>query len=378
MKISGVKVHVLRPATLTSAPHEKFGSYFDFYRGESLVQLTTDSGIDGFCLTDSVVAEELFRRFQHDQTFVINEEKIEGLIGADPLDREKIGKLWSSRFFQFPWNNYVSSALDYCLWDIAGKAAKVPVRKLLGSYRDKILAYASSQHYDDQKHYVNMALDCQKAGFKAFKIHPSLNWKRDIGICRAIREAVGEKMVLMLDPIGMYTRDEAIVVGREIERLGFYWYEDPLPSTDFDGLSDLCRALDVKVLMGEFVKDPQGYTEYIRRGAADALRCWDINVGGISSMMKIAHLAELFGMKCEIVSWGNKTTQAAALNAMLSINNMDFFEVSVPESVFKRGFKNEITVDGDGFVHSLDGPGLGLDVDWDEIERTTLKTLTYP
>jgi len=358
MKIIGVKVHKL--------PRE------------SLVVVLTDESIEGYSVVDHASAEELVRRFAVSEPWLVSSKPFQKLIGADPFDIEKIEKSQYSQYFYQSINNGVLCALDECLWDIIGKSLKLPVYKLLGSYREKILAYASTPNYEKEEDYIDLALKCKEKGYKALKIHPFRNWKKDISLCKAVRDAVGDEMILMLDPFNAYSREEALKVGRVIEKLDFYWYEDPIPTTDIDGLVDLCRSLDIEVLIGEHLSSLYEYSEYIRRHATDALRCIDVKVGGITSMMKIAHLAEAFGMKCEPHSWGSTITQAAHLHVMLAIENCDFFELPVPEGVFDRGFKNKIRIDKDGYVHAPNKPGLGIEIDWDEIEKNTIKTLEYP
>jgi len=359
MKIKDLKVHLLKEQRLPYRPYRM---------SWSLIRVLTDEGIEGnYFVENRWVAEEIARRFLADK---------DKLVDIDALDRGKIEKLWSAFPYDYdPLNNHVLCAIDVCLWDIAGKYFKVPIYKLLGSYREKVLAYASTQTYREVEEYVNVSLECQKKGYKAIKIHPTQNWKRDILVCKAVREAVGDEMTLMLDPVSAYNRDEALKVGREIEKLNFYWYEDPIPTTDVNGLADLCRSLDIEVLIGERIQSIYGYTEYIRRHATDALRCVAEELGGISPVIKIAHLAETHGMKCEPHSWGHTLIQAAHLHVMLAINNCDFFELPIPEGVFDVGMKDVIRIDKDGYVRAPKKPGLGYDIDWEEIKKMTIKTI---
>jgi L-alanine-DL-glutamate epimerase-like enolase superfamily enzyme len=182
----------------------------------------------------------------------------------------------------------------------------------------------------------------------------------------------------MHDPYNVYTREEAVRVGRALDDLNFYSFEDPLPTTDVDGLEDLCQALDVQVLVGEHVQGLGGYTEYIRQHAADAIRCQDVNLGGITPMLKVCHLAEAFGMKCEPHSWGNPFTQASNLNVILAVRNCDFFELPYPEGIFDRGFKDVIRIDSEGYVQAPRKSGIGLDIDWDFVHKNTIRGQRFP
>jgi L-alanine-DL-glutamate epimerase-like enolase superfamily enzyme len=365
MKITGIKVHILRSEVYHHSP-------------PCFIRIFTDEGIEGnTIIEESIYGEELVRKFKVEKGWIKGKEFTK-LIGADPLDRENIEKsLWTQYFYQ---RHYVavSSALDECLWDIAGKFFKVPVYKLIGAYREKILAYASTQSYDNVEDYKKIVEDCVNRGFKAIKIHPPKNWKKDIELCKKVREWVGDEIILMHDPFNAYTREEAIRVGRILEKLDFYWFEDPIPTEDMDGLANLCRSLDIDIVMGEQIYNHQSYTELIRRGATDRLRCIDVNVGGITGILKVAHLAEAFNMKCEPHSWGNPWQQAAHLHVMLAIRNCDFFEMPVPQGIFDIGTRDVIRIDKEGYVHAPKKPGLGIDPDWDEIEKQTIKTISWP
>jgi L-alanine-DL-glutamate epimerase-like enolase superfamily enzyme len=372
MKITGIKVHVLKPQEFLQEASR-------IVSPPALIRIFTDEGIEGnTMLEEAVYAEELVMKFKALKGWLKTAEEYVPLMGADPLDREKIEKsFWEQYFFQRSAPT-VLYALDECLWDIAGKALKLPIYKLIGAFRERVPAYASTQHYEKIEDYVKVVGDCVEKGFRAIKIHPTRYWKKDIEVCKAVREAVGDEIVLMLDPFHAYTREEALKVDREIEKLGFHWYEDPIPTTDVDGLADLCRSLDIPVLMGENVHDFYSYAELIRRNATDGLRCIDVNVGGITGMLKVAHLAEAFGMKCEPHSWGHPWQQAAHLHVMLAIRNCDFFETPVPEGIFDIGTKDLIRIDKQGYVHAPKKPGLGIDVDWDYIEKYSIKTFSWP
>jgi len=372
MRITGIKVYILKPqefsqeATRINLP-------------SALVSISTDEGIEGITmLEEAIYAEELVMKFKAEKGWLRSVENFVPLIGADPFDRERIEKsFWDQYFFQRSAST-VLCALDECLWDIFGKALKMPIYKLIGAYREKLPAFASTQSYGDIMDYIRIAENCLEEGFKAIKIHPTRYWKKDIEVCKAVREVVGDEITLMLDPFHAYTREEALRVGREIEELNFYWYEDPIPTTDINGLAALCRALDIPILTGENVHDLYSYAELIQRGAADGLRCVDVNVGGITGMLKVAHLAEIFGMKCELHSWGHPWQQAAHLHVMLSIKNCRFFEMPFPVGIFDQGTKDVIRIDREGYVHAPKKPGLGIDVNWEEVEKKTIKVISWP
>ena len=284
-----------------------------------------------------------------------------------------------------------ASAIDNCLWDILGKAVGLPVYKILGAYKERVLAYGSSQHHAKLEDFVTEVQRCKAQGFKAYKIHPPGgdegnpdNYKLDMEICKAVRQAAGDGFTLMLDPVGVYSRYEALEVGRLLDKLGYVVFEDPIPTTDIDGLVELCAALDVPVHIGEFLFSIYDYGEYIRRRALDALRFVVDNVGGITGGMKIGRLAECFGMPCVPHNWGTVFDQAVHFHCELAMPNAGWFEKTLPsrESGDLQGASNlpyvktSFPVAKDGYVYAPTQPGLGCEIDRGALDKMTLRIET--
>ncbi len=384
MQIKKVKIHLLEPIKINFPDYHEFpgaqrAESFNIEPG--LVRIFTDDGLEGnFLIEDHSLAMGLIKPLKR------------MLIGIDPLDKEKFfghyppthrrglgtGTYWSWPTFN---GDIFLCVIDVCMWDIIGKYFKMPIYRLLGACREKVLAYASTHHLKSVKEYLDTAEKCLEEGFKAIKIHtPSTlgfgDWKHDIEVCRAVRDLVGDDVKLLLDPYVAYDRRTALKVGREIQRLDFCAYEDPLPTSDIDGYVELCRELDVNIWCGEFLQSLYQYSEYIRRGATDAVRCSMENVGGVTPLMKVAHLAEAFGLNCEPHSWGGQFTQAAHLHCELAMHNNEFVELTVPQGSYDLPVINEeIRVGKDGYVRALKGPGLGLTIDEDALNKATVKVL---
>ena len=224
--------------------------------GESalgLLHIRTDEGIDGFSFLGSMSFSA-----EVDCKGVIRTLK-PLLMGQDPLDREAL--------YQAMWKrsrittSRSIGAVDIALYDIAAKAAGLPLYKLLGVYRTSIPAYASSAVLPSRQAYVEEALQYKENGWAAYKIHPPTQWREDIEICRAVREAVGNDYDLMLDSMWSYTYDHAIKVGRAIEELNYFWYEDPLADDDLMGCMKLCEKLSIPLMATE--NSPGGFTNYV-------------------------------------------------------------------------------------------------------------------
>ena len=300
------------------------------------------------------------------------------LVGKSVMDLPALTAQWEPEKRRIGQLSY-ASAIDTCLWDILGKTVGLPIYRILGAYKDKALAYASSQHHAKVEDFVAEVLKCKAEGFRAYKIHPPSpngghDYKLDIEVAKAVRKAAGDDFILLNDPVGVYTREEAIKVGRELEKLDYVAYEDPIPTTDIEGLVELCRALDIPVHIGEFIYSPYSYAEYIRRGALDVVRFITDNVGGITGGMKIARLAECFGMECAPHNWGEVFDHAVHFHCELAMPNNVWFEMTVPQGTGDRPYmKDRIRIEKDGYVYAPKKPGLGYEIDRGILDKMTSK-----
>ncbi len=314
------------------------------------------------------------------------------LVGADPLD---IGKHWRRMENLVHYlSPHAVGTVDIALWDINGKAAGQPVHRLLGTCREKLPAYYSSAHHKRVAEYAEEAVYWQEQGWQGYKIHPPRGlWLPpgeaapvgfDIDACAAIREAVGDAMTLMLDPAWSYSYTDALRVGRAIQDLGYFWYEDPLPTHDMYNYVRLGRHLSIPLLATEI--SPGGLAAlppWITSGATDFLRGDAVIKGGITGLLKIAHLAEAFGMNCEVHDSYNALNNVAARHVMMAIDNCDWLEVLAFNSAgshslghFSYGLTEPFEVDAEGFVHAPTGPGLGAGIDWELIHSSVTAVLS--
>ena len=337
-----------------------------------LASVVTESGIEG----NYTLGTRYWHPDWNNEGWVQFAKRV--LMGKSALDRPALTSQWDPTRRRRGQSSY-ASAIDNCLWDIAGKAVGLPVYKILGAYRHRVLAYASSQHLKTLDAFVESALACKQEGFKAYKIHPpsvpplgGSDYKLDMEICKALRKTLGDDFLLLHDPVGVYSRHEAIEVGRLLDELRFVAYEDPIPTTDIDGYVELCRALDVPIHAGEFIFSIYDYPEYIRRGAVDVLRFIVDNVGGITGGMKIAALAECFGLECAPHNWGDTLDHAVHFHCELAMPNNVFFEMTVPQGAYDRAYmKDKIRVAKDGYVYAPEKPGLGYEIDRGVLDKVT-------
>jgi L-alanine-DL-glutamate epimerase-like enolase superfamily enzyme len=280
--------------------------------------------------------------------------------------------------------NYHASIVDVCLWDILGKAVNRPIYKLLGGAKDRMLAYASSLHLATIEDFAPQALQAQKEGFKGYKIHPGGGQHPAGGVIpayvghieeiRAVRKAVGDEFTLLFDPVQGYNLFEALKVGEVLDECGYVSFEDPLPSTDIEGLIELRQKIRVPVEVGEFLFGIQAFAEYIRRGALDIVRLIGDNVGGISGSFRVAQLADAFGMPCTPHNWGNAFDLAMHFQIELAMPNCFWFEMPYPQTLTDRPYiKEPYRIDKDGCVLASTEPGLGCKLDRDALDKITTR-----
>ncbi|MGD1031230.1 MAG: mandelate racemase/muconate lactonizing enzyme family protein [Opitutaceae bacterium] len=359
------------PSIMTGSARGK-GVVGALYGGRMKVaSIVTNSGIEGTYLLED--------RYFHTNWSNLGwlEYAKNTCVGRSVIDLQLITSQWVPERRRLGQSSY-ASAIDCCLWDILGQAVGLPIYEILGAYRHRVMAYASTQHHATLEEFVDEVKTCKAQGFKAYKIHPPSpngghDYKLDIAVAKAVREAVGPDFTLMIDPVGVYSREEAVKVGQAIQDLGYIFYEDPLPTKDIEGLVELRQKLTVPLHMGEFLGSIYEYPEYLRRGATDAVRFIVDNVGGITGGMKLARMAECFEMECAPHNWGNVYYHAVHFHCELAMPNNRWFEMTVPLGSSDLAFiKDKFRIDSEGYVNAPTKPGLGYEIDRDALDKFTV------
>jgi D-galactarolactone cycloisomerase len=297
------------------------------------------------------------------------------LLGQDPMQHRKLWRqLWGPNF----GNGLAVGAVDTALHDLRGKALGLPVSDLYGGrLRDRVPVYASGLSYteglDPEKQYPEVATALVGRGFKAVKIRIGrFEPRRDLAAVRAVREAVGPDIKLMADGNGAYTLPAAIRVGRELDRLGLYWFEEPLPQPQYAGYETLHAKLDIALAGGEVV-DGRGYArELLGRQIFDIIQP-DVSLcGGIGECLFIAEMARLWGTLCYPHCYGGGIVAAATLHVLSLLPDASWghttetpmLELDVSGHPFiDRLLTKPLELGSDGCMAVPRGPGLGIDVD---------------
>jgi L-alanine-DL-glutamate epimerase-like enolase superfamily enzyme len=350
-------------------PPTQYGQHSRFAGSSALglLRIVTDDGVEGHAFLGSASNSAAI----DGQGLITHLKPM--LMGRNPLHREAlVVDLWKR---QRPAGVRAIGAVDVALWDLLGKAVGQPIHRLLGTYREAVPAYASSAVLASASAYAEQAVEFKEYGWAAYKIHPPTRWREDIQVCEAVRNAVGD-FTIMLDSTWAYDYPAALRVGRAVEEMDFHWYEDPLADQDIYNYVKLKQQLAIPILATEYpITGLDSYQPWIMLQATDYLR-GDVAVkGGITTLVKAAHLAESFRMNYEVHHGGNSLNNVANLHVIASIRNTEFFEVLLPDGAQKYGLEQDITVGRDGLVHVPNGPGLGAAIDFKLIERKKIAVL---
>ena len=334
MKIESVNVTVFQYPTRRvsdSAGHSHPG--VESMAKMAMLTITADDGAQGF----SFAPPEVVR------PFVVNTFFRKVLVGQDPFNRERIWQdlnHWQ-RGSAHQLTERALSFVEQALWDLIGRSLKMPVYKLLGGYRDTVPAYGSTMCGDDlpgglstPEEYAAFAEKLVARGYKAIKLHTWMppisfapNPKMDIKACAAVREAVGPDIDLMIDGYHWYSRAEALWIGKELEKLNFAWFEEPMEEDSMSSYAWLAENLSIPIVGPEsFGGKHHMRAEWVKAGACDILRAGANGVGGITPTMKVAALAESFGMDSTATErqawrWWARSATAAGTSAACCIRS---------------------------------------------------------
>jgi len=370
MKITDIKIDVIRREIPDTGLDSDLGRFAGTVE-QGLLRIHTDEGIEGNCYIGA------FRGGGHSHFGpILNVLKPE-LLGREASDREWLWNRLPILNSRRGITNQNWAPVDVALWDITGKAAELPIYKLLGTQRYHTEVYGTyPPRHESPEGYVEEAREMVARGFRAYKIHPGMLSTPDvIRMVTMVREAVGPAVRLMLDPNCGYGYRKALDIGRALDQNGFHWFEDPVPHYDLDAIKSLSERLDVPLCMSD--QNPNQFfnaanmvrnqSTRLVRGTAQKL--------GITGLKKLCSLAEGFGMNCEIGTAANSLLNAANLHVIFSVANCDYFEYWMPQAAHQFGLVDDVHLNEKGSIDAPTRPGLGYELDWDWLKNHTADTL---
>ncbi len=342
----------------------------------TFVKLYTDSGLTG-------VGEASLER--NDIVVVKALESLKDfLVGKDPFQIEYI---WNALYKQtFKYGQLIIltalSGVEQALWDIKGKALGVPVYELLGGkLRDRVRAYANAWAFqevvtemtekDTPESLAKNALKMVDKGFTAMKwdpfrhggqVIPKSEEEFAIACVKAVREAVGPSIDLLIECHGRFNMISAIRMAQKLEPFDPFFYEEPIPPDNIDALAALQAAINLPIATGERLYTRWEFRPLLEKQAARIIQPDICNVGGIWELKKIAAMAEAYYVAVQPHNSNGPVQTVASLHLDASIPNFVFQEFFYPYLDQYNEILTEPIKYQDGYLEIPTGPGLGTDI----------------
>jgi len=343
-----------------------------------LVRIHTDEGIVGLGEADTspYVARTII---EMPSSHSIARGLREVLVGEDPLQIDRLWQLMfdaSDHYGRGGAALHTISAIDIALWDIAGKAAGRPVSDLLGGGRTTdVHVYASEVMPEKPDEVRRIAERAADAGYDALK----LGWgplghdlTHDAALVSAARETLGPQRSLMLDGGRAYTVKQAFELLRRVEEHELYWFEEPLPPDDLDGYRRLSDASYVRIAAGEADSTLPPFRALVEHGHIDVLQPDLARCGGFTVARQIAQLERTATVEIVPHCFSTGVLIAASLHFVATLDRPTWSEYSVADSPLVNGILREPFTLRDGRLPVPAGPGLGIQLDQDAIDRLRL------
>jgi galactonate dehydratase len=303
------------------------------------------------------------------------------LIGEDPLDRRR---LWNRMRGVLSGRSggiliEAIAGLDIALWDIAGKAAGLPVFKLLGGVgRSHILAYASSINWSDDASVEREIASALAAGFRHIKVKIGRPVADAIARAKLARRLAGGSIGLSVDANWAYDVDDAVIVGRALADLGYEWFEEPLRPEDRRGYRILREKLPIRLAAGENDFTAIDAVEMLEDRSLGLIQPDVARAGGVSETWRIAELAHSFGVAyAPHVGWSGAVCVAASLQLAAAAENCRIFECMVYDNPLRQSLLTGAVGDPasmvDGALPIPTAPGIGATLDRDALASFTMR-----
>jgi D-galactarolactone cycloisomerase len=377
MKITNVITHVLEAPLSQSFAYSR--AWYDT-RTAMLVEIETDAGLVGWgeCYGPARI------------TAAVVDSVAPWLIGEDPRRTDYLWQMIYARLRDHGQKGVVIqglSGIDIALWDIKGKHFGVPVHELLGGpLRTSVQAYATGLYRrksgDPLRYLAEEAEGYAAEGFKAMKLKVGFGVEQDAAVTRAVRNAIGPDVALMVDANHAYDSVAAIRLGRMIEAQDIGWFEEPVPPEDVAGYSAVKAALSIPVAGGECEFTRFGFRDFLVAHAVDIVQPDTCAAGGLSECKKIADMAEAFGVRYNPHVWGTGIAIAASLQLLAVVPThtptslaplQPMLEFDRTEHPIRQAILTSPIEHDRGIVRIPDGPGLGIEVNREAIARFAVR-----
>ena len=387
MEITKITSHILQydmPQTLG------YSQQFYDKRTAHLIEVETDEGLTGWgeCFGPGNIA--LANR-------TIVQDVIQSMIlGHSPLDRDV---LWHKTYNlmrdhgQKGMPMQALSGVDIALWDIAGKVANLPLYQLIGgAHRKQIPVYGYGMMLrpepleDLTARFKEEARAIKDMGFVATKMKVGLGPRADIKLAEAVRHSIGDDFRFMVDANHCYTTSDAFTVGRALEDLGAYWFEEPIAPEDLQGYRELRAGLNVNISGGEAEFNRWGWRGLLESRGLDIAQPEVCALGGISEYLRVLALCHAHFTPVVNHVWGSAIAVATNMHLLASMpdlpGGMNPWEPMLEFDTTDNKFRDELletpleiqaqVAQTNGYIALPEGPGLGITPDRDFLQYFAL------
>lgn len=346
-----------------------------------LVRVTTDDGLVGWG-----EAVTMWPEASRAVKLIVETGLAPLLLGRDLRDVTALWQLMKAHTWWYGDGGiatFALSAIDIALWDLKGKAMGVPLYQLLGGRQREQLRVCVSTHPSkasieamarDFADHVAAGVTAVKFGFgKRGDARLGVDPARDLEFVRAVREAVGPAVDIMVD-LGHNVRYEpmqAIRMTRAFAEHGIRWIEDPLPRWDWDGYRQLRAAVTTPIATGEELWTLEDYRRLIAAGFADVILVDAGRAEGVTGYWRVQELAALNGRAVNAHAWSSAVLTAASAHLTLAAPRYVVFELKALPNPIQHELVRDPWDHAGGWLTVPDRPGLGVDVD----ERVVMKYL---
>jgi len=307
------------------------------------------------------------------------------LLNEDPLHSEGLWQKMYRRSLDYARKGILVSALsaiDVALWDLKGKILNLPVSVLLGGRkREYVKPYATGMYFSGgnnlMQKLVDEALDYKTAGYNAMKMKVGLGIKKDIENVKAVREAIGPDIELMIDANHAFSLKEAAQLAHAVEEFNIAWFEEPVSPDHYECYAELRQKTSIPISGGECEYLCGGFLYLFQKRCVDIAQPDICSAGGLTEVKKIACLAQAFGVEFVPHTWGTGIALSAALQLLSNLDvvpgrlyepdlllEFDRTENPLRDELIVPKFNME-----NGVINIPDNPGLGVDVDEKLLEK---------
>ncbi|WKN44999.1 mandelate racemase/muconate lactonizing enzyme family protein [Tunicatimonas pelagia] len=307
------------------------------------------------------------------------------LLGMDALAHENVWQTMYRRSLDYARRGVLVaaiSAIDIALWDIKGKALNLPVSTLLGGRkREAVTPYATGMYFTEGKGLTQRLADeaqgYAEQGFQAMKMKVGLNLKDDLANMKAVRQAIGDEIDLMIDANHAYSLREATQLAQAVEPLNIGWFEEPVSPEEYDNYRQLRSKTTIPIAGGECEYLRYGFQQLFQQQSVDIAQPDICATGGLTEAKKVATMAQTYGVAVVPHSWGTGIAVATALHF---ISNLEitpgrrqpppaFIELDRTENDLRDKLVSPQFVPTDGELTVPSGSGLGIEVDEDLLQH---------